>query len=54
MEHPNRGKRSVGLDIATDEGRELLLAWRHGRRVPHELPAQRAREAAIDVDDIRP
>jgi crotonobetainyl-CoA:carnitine CoA-transferase CaiB-like acyl-CoA transferase len=24
MEHPNRGKRSVGLDIATPEGQELL------------------------------
>ena len=25
MELPNRGKRSVGLDMATEEGRDLLL-----------------------------
>src|SRR3546814_2532891 len=24
MQHPNRGKRSVGIDISTEEGRELL------------------------------
>jgi crotonobetainyl-CoA:carnitine CoA-transferase CaiB-like acyl-CoA transferase len=24
MEHPNRGKRSVGLDVSTPEGQELL------------------------------
>ena len=24
IEHPNRGKRSIGLDIATDRGREVL------------------------------
>src|SRR5690349_7501839 len=24
IEQPNRGKRSVGLDIATDEGRQVL------------------------------
>src|SRR3954471_16834783 len=24
IEHPNRGKRSVGLDISTAEGQELL------------------------------
>ena len=24
MEHPNRGKRSIGLDVGTPEGRELL------------------------------
>src|SRR5438105_1607167 len=25
MEMPNRGKRSVAIDIATDEGRDVLL-----------------------------
>src|SRR2546421_10485745 len=30
IEQPNRGKRSVGLDIGTDEGRELL--YRLGER----------------------
>src|SRR5438552_16238761 len=24
IEHPNRGKRSVGLDVSTEEGQELL------------------------------
>ncbi|HET6873631.1 MAG TPA: CoA transferase, partial [Acidimicrobiales bacterium] len=24
IEQPNRGKRSIGLDISTDEGREIL------------------------------
>jgi len=24
MEHPNRGKRSVGVDISTQEGKELI------------------------------
>ena len=55
MELPNRGKRSVGLDLKTDEGRDLLLQLaRHGRRVPHQLPARRpGANCGIDVEDIR-
>ncbi len=54
MELPNRGKRSVGLDLRTDKGRELLLElcatadvfvtnWR----------PQARRKSRIDVEDIR-
>ena len=54
MEHANRGKRSIGLDIGTPEGRELL----------HELAGtcdvfltnfqvDARRRLGIDVDDIR-
>src|SRR2546421_12356726 len=45
FEIPNRGKRSVGLDISTDEGRELL--YRLGANAPgfgtHFPPAQAGR-----------
>jgi crotonobetainyl-CoA:carnitine CoA-transferase CaiB-like acyl-CoA transferase len=54
MELPNRGKRSVGLDLRSEKGRELLLElcatadvfvtnWR----------PQARRKARIDVEDIR-
>ena len=39
IEHPNRGKRSVGIDISTPEGQELLYELaRQTRRVPDQLP----------------
>ena len=55
VEHPNRGKRSIGLDIGAASGREVLDELvRAGRRVPHQPAARRARRSsAIDVDDIR-
>lgn len=54
MEQPNRGKRSMGLDIATDAGRELLykLAATSDVFLTSFLPPVR-RRLQIDVEDIR-
>jgi crotonobetainyl-CoA:carnitine CoA-transferase CaiB-like acyl-CoA transferase len=54
MHHPNRGKRSVGLDIYSEEGRELLYELAKGCDVflTNFLPAAR-RKLKIDVEDIR-
>jgi crotonobetainyl-CoA:carnitine CoA-transferase CaiB-like acyl-CoA transferase len=54
MEQPNRGKRSVGINIASQEGRELLyrLAASSDVFLTNFLPGARAR-LRIDVDDIR-
>ena len=54
VELPNRGKRSVGLDITSDEGYDLLLrlAAQCDVFLTNVLPARRARRH-IDVSDIR-
>jgi crotonobetainyl-CoA:carnitine CoA-transferase CaiB-like acyl-CoA transferase len=54
FEHPNRGKRSVGLDLADPEGRALLseLIGDADVFLTSFLPAAR-RKLRIDVDDIR-
>ncbi|HSS08503.1 MAG TPA: CoA transferase, partial [Acidimicrobiales bacterium] len=54
MEQPNRGKRSVGLDIATPGGLELLyhLAEKADVFLTNFLPPAR-RRLKIDVEDIR-
>ncbi len=54
FEIPNRGKRSVGLDVSTDDGRELLyrLVATADVFVTNYLPDVRQR-LRIDVDDIR-
>jgi crotonobetainyl-CoA:carnitine CoA-transferase CaiB-like acyl-CoA transferase len=54
VEHANRGKRSIGLDIARAEGREVLLelATRTDVFLTNFLPGAR-RRLGIDVDDIR-
>ena len=54
MEHPNRGKRSVGIDIGTPEGLQLIyeIARTADVFLTNYLPAARAR-LKIDVDDIR-
>jgi crotonobetainyl-CoA:carnitine CoA-transferase CaiB-like acyl-CoA transferase len=54
IEVPNRGKRSVGIDLGSDEGRELLYGLVAGADVflTNFLPSTRKR-LRIDVDDIR-
>ena len=54
IEHPNRGKRSIGLDIATDAGREVLyeLVQQSDVFLTSLLPGARAR-FQIDVEHIR-
>ncbi|NDJ88065.1 CaiB/BaiF CoA transferase family protein [Mycolicibacter kumamotonensis] len=54
IEHANRGKRSIGLDMSVPEGREVLyeLARRADVFLTSFLPAHR-RKFGIDVDDIR-
>jgi len=54
MQHPNRGKRSVGIDLSTPEGLELLgqLAATSDVFLTNYLPQAR-RKLKIDVEDIR-
>ncbi|GAA2401711.1 CoA transferase [Actinomadura vinacea] len=54
VEHANRGKRSLGLDVAKPEGKEVLdeLVRRSDVFLTSFLPAAR-RKLRIDVDDIR-
>jgi crotonobetainyl-CoA:carnitine CoA-transferase CaiB-like acyl-CoA transferase len=54
IEVPNRGKRSVGIDLATDEGRQLLYKLVADADVflTNFLPDTR-RRLQIDVEDIR-
>lgn len=54
MEHPNRGKRSVGVDISTPEGQEIIyeLAKSCDVFLTNYLPAMR-RKLNIDVEHIR-
>jgi crotonobetainyl-CoA:carnitine CoA-transferase CaiB-like acyl-CoA transferase len=54
MEHANRGKRSLGLDLTTDEGREILYKLVEWADVflTNKLPRVLSK-LKIDVDDIR-
>lgn len=54
IEFPNRGKKSVGIDIATDEGREVLYKLCENADVflTNFMPDAR-KKLKIDVDDIR-
>ncbi|MGZ4692099.1 MAG: CaiB/BaiF CoA transferase family protein [Acidimicrobiales bacterium] len=54
VEHPNRGKRSIGLDISTDSGREVLyrLVEQADVFLTSLLPSARQR-FQIDVEQIR-
>src|SRR6185369_1117027 len=54
IEHANRGKRSIGLDMSVPEGKEVLydLARRSDVFLTSFLPGHRTK-FGIDVDDIR-
>src|SRR5260221_2371534 len=54
IEHPNRGKRSVGLDVSTPEGQEVLyeLARTADVFLTNYLPQVRQKNK-IDVEHIR-
>jgi crotonobetainyl-CoA:carnitine CoA-transferase CaiB-like acyl-CoA transferase len=54
MQHPNRGKRSVGIDVSTPEGQGLIyeLATNCDVFLTNYLPAQR-QKLKIDVEHIR-
>lgn len=54
MQHPNRGKRSVGIDVSTEEGRQLLyeIAATADVFLTNYLPSQR-QKLKIDVEHIR-
>ncbi|WP_445166258.1 CaiB/BaiF CoA transferase family protein [Mycolicibacterium sp. Dal123E01] len=54
IEHANRGKRSIGLDMSVPEGREVLLelARRADVFLTSFLPGHR-QKFGIEVDDIR-
>jgi crotonobetainyl-CoA:carnitine CoA-transferase CaiB-like acyl-CoA transferase len=54
MQHPNRGKRSVGVDISTAEGQELLyeIAKSCDVFLTNYLPHQR-QKLKIDLEHIR-
>ena len=54
MEHANRGKRSIGLDLASPDGRPVLerLVAQSDVFITSFLPGARER-LRIDVDDIR-
>lgn len=54
IEHANRGKRSIGLDMSVPEGREVLveLAKRADVFLTSFLPGHREK-FGIDVEDIR-
>ena len=53
-EHANRGKRSIGIDLANPEGREVLykLATTCDVFLTNKLPSVLAK-LKVDVDDIR-
>ena len=54
MEHPNRGKRSVGVDVSSEEGRELIyrIARTADVFLTNYLPDVR-QKLQIDVEHIR-
>src|SRR5688572_3698698 len=54
MEHPNRGKRSIGLALETEAGRALLdeLVRESDVFLTNFLPGARTK-LRIDVDDVR-
>jgi len=54
VEHPNRGKRSIGLDIASERGREVLYELvRHADVFLTSLLPRALHRFHLDVDSIR-
>jgi crotonobetainyl-CoA:carnitine CoA-transferase CaiB-like acyl-CoA transferase len=54
MEHPNRGKRSVGVDVSTPEGQQIIyeLAKTADVFLTNYLPAAR-QKLKLDIEHIR-
>ena len=54
MEHPNRGKRSVGVDVSTPGGQELIyeLAKTSDVFLTNYMPSERQKHK-FDVEHIR-
>jgi crotonobetainyl-CoA:carnitine CoA-transferase CaiB-like acyl-CoA transferase len=54
IEQPNRGKRSIGVDLSTPDGHEVLMRLVEGADVflTNYLPPVR-RKLGIDVEDLR-
>ena len=54
LEHSNRGKKSLGLDLTSDEGLDILykLAATSDVFLTNKLPSVR-KKLRVDVDDIR-
>ena len=52
LEHSNRGKKSIGIDVSTERASTSSTGWRDVRRLPHEQAARRAQEAPIELEDI--
>ena len=54
IEHPNRGKRSVGIDVSTPGGQEVLyeIAKTADVFLTNYMPAQRQKNK-FDVEHIR-
>ena len=54
MEHPNRGKRSVGIDVSTPGGQEVLyeIAKTSDVFLTNYMPAQRQKNK-FDIEHIR-
>jgi crotonobetainyl-CoA:carnitine CoA-transferase CaiB-like acyl-CoA transferase len=54
IEHPNRGKRSVGIDVSTPEGQEVLyeIAKTADVFLTNYMPAQRQKNR-FDIEHIR-
>src|ERR1700692_3723008 len=54
IEHPNRGKRSVGIDVSTPGGQEVLyeIAKTSDVFLTNYMPAQRQKNK-FDVEHIR-
>jgi crotonobetainyl-CoA:carnitine CoA-transferase CaiB-like acyl-CoA transferase len=54
MEHSNRGKRSIGLNLTTDQGRDILykLVAASDVFLHNKLPSVRTK-LKVDLDDVR-